>query len=249
MKNTKNIIITGLMIALVFIGTFSIRIPVPFTQGYIHAGDSMIFLSAILFGWKTGAIAGGIGSALADAIGYPHWIIPTLIIKAIMGALIGLLAKNRNDFKFKMIQGSSILVLSFFIFQVRNFINSMSASMLLNHNKELQSIAEADILLKDTASKYFYIFMFLTISFMLILIFNKSKLNNNISFNYYIAMIIAGSFMVFGYYIASSLMYGSFIISLFSIPSNVIQFILGGSIALFILIPLRNTSIVKKLKA
>ena len=42
--------------------------PVPFTRGYIHLGDSMIFIAAILFGWRVGALAGGLGSALADVV-------------------------------------------------------------------------------------------------------------------------------------------------------------------------------------
>ena len=51
----RKLTLGGLMIALVFVTTFSIKIPVPFTQGYIHGGDSMIFVAAILLGWKYGA--------------------------------------------------------------------------------------------------------------------------------------------------------------------------------------------------
>ncbi|HHY59617.1 MAG TPA: ECF transporter S component, partial [Clostridia bacterium] len=71
----------SLMMALVFIATYSVRIPIPFTQGYIHPGDSMIFIAALLFGWRFGALVGGFGSALADILGgYAHWAFPTLVI-------------------------------------------------------------------------------------------------------------------------------------------------------------------------
>ncbi len=76
------------MVALIFVLTFAIKVPVPFTRGYIHLGDSMIFIAAILFGWRVGALAGGLGSALADVVGgYAFWAIPTFIIKGIMGGL------------------------------------------------------------------------------------------------------------------------------------------------------------------
>ncbi|HQP57661.1 MAG TPA: ECF transporter S component [Petrotogaceae bacterium] len=89
----KTLVYSGLMVALVFVTTFSIKVPVPFTQGYIHMGDSMIFVASILFGWKVGALAGGVGSMLADIVGgYAGWAVPTLIIKSVMGIIVALVA-------------------------------------------------------------------------------------------------------------------------------------------------------------
>jgi len=89
-NKTKNLTVLGLLIALVAISTMVIQVPVPATEGYIHLGDSVIFLVAILFGSRRGMIAGGLGSAIADILtGYTHWAIPTLIIKGIMGYLVG----------------------------------------------------------------------------------------------------------------------------------------------------------------
>ncbi|HCP99620.1 MAG TPA: ECF transporter S component, partial [Candidatus Latescibacteria bacterium] len=56
---------TGLLIALTVVATLFIRIPNPATQGYINLGDSMIFTIAVVFGWRVGGLAGGVGSALA----------------------------------------------------------------------------------------------------------------------------------------------------------------------------------------
>lgn len=96
--STKDLTKMGLLTALVTISTFAIRIPVPATSGYIHLGDSMIFLAAILFGWRYGLIAGGLGSALADILaGYAHWALPTLIIKGLMGLLVGIIAEQKKD--------------------------------------------------------------------------------------------------------------------------------------------------------
>jgi uncharacterized membrane protein len=62
---TKQLAIAGLMAALTMIGTMIIQIPTP-TKGYLHLGDSLVYLSGILLGPLVGALAAGIGSTLAD---------------------------------------------------------------------------------------------------------------------------------------------------------------------------------------
>ncbi|WP_317855604.1 ECF transporter S component [Chakrabartyella piscis] len=96
--STKELCLQGLFIAIVAISTMVFQIPVSATNGYIHLGDSMILLIAIFFGKKNGALAGGIGSALADILsGYAHWALFTLIIKGIMGYLVGLIGERANN--------------------------------------------------------------------------------------------------------------------------------------------------------
>ena len=52
MKNTKKITLTALMTSLVFIATGVLPvIPIPLSQGYIHLGDSMIFIACALTGF------------------------------------------------------------------------------------------------------------------------------------------------------------------------------------------------------
>ncbi|TZE81827.1 ECF transporter S component [Calorimonas adulescens] len=83
----------ALMVALVTVGTMVIKIPTPATQGYVNVGDGFIILSGFLFGPTVGFIAGGIGSALADILsGYAVWAPWTLVIKGLMGVIVGLLA-------------------------------------------------------------------------------------------------------------------------------------------------------------
>ena len=59
-EKTNQLAKTALMIALIFVGTFSIRIPNPATGGYFHMGDSMIFLSVLILGKRDGAFAGAL---------------------------------------------------------------------------------------------------------------------------------------------------------------------------------------------
>lgn len=82
----KEICLTALFTALVFVMTFVPKIPIPL--GYAHLGNAAVFLGVILIGRRNGAIAGSIGSGLADLIGgFAIWIIPTLIIKYVMAMI------------------------------------------------------------------------------------------------------------------------------------------------------------------
>lgn len=89
----KEVVLTALFVALVAIATMAIKIPTGATQGYLNVGEAVIFCAALWFGPRTGAIAGGLGSALADVLtGYAVWAPWTLIIKGTEGLLVGLLA-------------------------------------------------------------------------------------------------------------------------------------------------------------
>jgi len=79
---------------LAFVGTTVIRIPIPATGGYFNLGDTFVMAAALLYGPMVGGLVGFIGPALADAVGFPQFILATAVVKGIEGALIGSLAKN-----------------------------------------------------------------------------------------------------------------------------------------------------------
>lgn len=86
--DVKSITRTAIMAALVFLATYVIKIPAP--DGYTHLGDCFIFVAVLILGSKRGALAGGLGAALADLMGgYAQWILPTFFIKGIMALIMG----------------------------------------------------------------------------------------------------------------------------------------------------------------
>ena len=90
-NSTKTLVFMALMMALAMVGTYIIRIPVPATQGYIHLGDSVLILAVAALGWKKGAVAGGVGEALADLLaGYAAFAPMTLIVKILTGIVVGM---------------------------------------------------------------------------------------------------------------------------------------------------------------
>lgn len=90
-SRTTQLVFSAIMMCLITIATMFIRVPIPFTQGYAHLGDAMIFLSVLILGWRYGAVVASVGSMLADILGgYAVWAPWTLFIKAGMAILMGL---------------------------------------------------------------------------------------------------------------------------------------------------------------
>ncbi|NIV36964.1 MAG: ECF transporter S component [Anaerolineae bacterium] len=86
--------VVAVMTAVVFVLTVVIQIPTP-AKGYIHLGDTGVFFSAFAFGPWVGAIAGGLGTGLADiAAGYPQWAIFSFLIHGAQGLVAGLLYRK-----------------------------------------------------------------------------------------------------------------------------------------------------------
>ena len=68
--------ITALFIALTYVFTafVNVRLPITANGGLIHLGNVPLFICAILFGKKSGALAGGIGMGLRlDCMGTFHF--------------------------------------------------------------------------------------------------------------------------------------------------------------------------------
>lgn len=92
---TKQIVFTSIFIALTFLSTYLIKFPISIGWGYMHFGDASVILGGILLGPVYGAIAGGLGSALADYVGgYGHYMIPTFMVKALLAFAVGIAYKN-----------------------------------------------------------------------------------------------------------------------------------------------------------
>ncbi len=90
-----NIVMTAMMMCIIMVSILLLRIPIPFTQGYVNLSDAMIFMAVIILGWKYGALAAGLGSMLGDLLsGFAMWAPWTLVIKAIMAILFGLIIQS-----------------------------------------------------------------------------------------------------------------------------------------------------------
>lgn len=88
---------------LVFVATVIFSSYVPQTTGFFNIGETMVYITAILFGPLVGAFAGGVGSMFADLfLGYPLFAPATLIIKGCEGAVVGLLSRKKLGLNSKL---------------------------------------------------------------------------------------------------------------------------------------------------
>lgn len=161
-ERVKEMVQISLLTALTYLAVSFINIPNG-NFGVIHLGDSMIIVAAILFGKKHGAIAGGIGMAMFDFFSpYAIWTPYTLIIKGIMGFIVGSIAFS-----------------------------------------------------------------------------GKSKGNNGIKNS--IAIIIAGVWMIVGYYFAEAVITNNILLPIQSVIGNIIQITSGGIIGILLAIAIKKT--------
>jgi uncharacterized membrane protein len=107
------------MTALVTVGTIIIRIPNPM-GGYFNLGDVMIFVAALTFNPLIGGIAGGLGSSIADIIGFPLFAIPTLVIKGLEGLLASLITNKKNVFRdiLAVVAAGAEMVIGYFLVEL-----------------------------------------------------------------------------------------------------------------------------------
>lgn len=101
LEQVRVLTITAVATALVYVFTafINVRLPISINGGLIHLGNVPLFLFAIIFGKKTGAIAGGIGMGLFDLLSpYAVWAPFTLIIAGFMGWITGWITEKKKGF-------------------------------------------------------------------------------------------------------------------------------------------------------
>ena len=167
-SHVQKIVMAAMMMCLVMIATVFIRVPIPGTQGYVHLGDSMVFLSVLILGWKYGAVASAFGGLLADVLGgAAAWAPWTFVIKGVMAVILGLIAMKLS---------------------------------------ERSSISRGRFIFGEAAG-----------------------------------MVVAGIFMVAGYYLAEGVMYGNWLAPVIGISWNIGQFVVGMVIAIVLATALCKT--------
>jgi len=232
-------IYSGLLIALTFTATFLIKIPLPIVQGYIHPGDSIIILSGMLFGGPIGAIVGAFGSSLADLLGgYQQWILPTFIIKGFLGYIVGY-SFNKKNYSIKTSFSFGIISIGFFISSII-FLQSQFKYVISNFsNLDINTITTIPAL--DKIKKELLILSIIILLLIILFKFIVDKISSyNISFLFLFGLLINFVIVPIGYYLAASLIYGSFISPLISIPFDMIQYISSVFIAFILYVPLNQ---------
>ncbi len=248
-EKTNKVILSGVMMALTAVATMLIAIPVPFTNGYIHLGDSMVFLSVIILGWRYGAIVAGAGASMADIfLGYVHWAPWTFLIKGAMALVMGLAMektmKSRKNTSLTLIITIALWAMfNMAVAQIVNYEGIHRPSNLLGAGDgNLSAVGD---LVNSIQLKLMFMAIAIPVMLIIVSVVIRKKEHYKIPLTEILAMTLAGLFMVFGYYVAGGLIYGNFGIAAFSIPMNMIQFIMGFLVAALLRAALSRTPVRK----
>ena len=234
MKMTKlktmspsNLAITAVFTALVCVVTIIFSIYVPATEGFFNIGESMVFLSALLFGPFVGAFAGGVGSMLADLfLGFPHYAPATLVIKACEGGVVGML-KTRNP---KLSSGLHWKLFTIVLGVVAGFLLGWVGTTYYSGEVELTLGSQVFVPFVPTE-------LWILLGVITALSIVALGLLADPQFGWTVFSVIVGGFvMVLGYFLYQRfLIYPLFkieVVAIAEIPVNIGQMVIGATVAL-----------------
>jgi len=219
--------VAAIFTAFVCVATMLFSIYVPSTEGFFNIGESMVFLSALLFGPFVGAFAGGVGSMLADLLlGYPHYAPATLVIKACEGYVVGVLKKRNPKFSSKVHWKSFTSLLGViaggFLATIGTIYYSGDTELTLGFTTFAFNLPAA-----------FWIFLgaIVALSIAAVGFVAEPELGWTV-----FSMMIGGFVMVLGYFIYQMFFIGWLfnieVVALAEIPVNVGQMTIGATVAL-----------------
>ena len=120
--------------------------------GLVHLGNVPLFLSAILFGKKTGAVAGAFGMGLFDLLsGWTAWAPFTFIIVGIMGYVVGSIAEKKTTLWYSVAVLAALLIkiIGYYIAEVILYQNWATPLMSIPGN--IIQVVVAGVIVVPTA--------------------------------------------------------------------------------------------------
>ena len=142
---------TGFMAALITIMTAYIcHVPVGMNGGYIHFGDSLIYLAAVLLPRPYALAAAAIGGGMADLLTAPMWAPATIIIKM----LIVLPFSNKST-KIVTPRNVCATIISYFISGISYFL----ADYILFGTWSVLFVSMAQSLIQSGGSTLFFVIL------------------------------------------------------------------------------------------
>lgn len=235
-KRSLKLSLTAIFTALTAVATMGFTIYVPATKGYFNLGEAMVYTTAILLGPSIGAIAGGLGSMLADLIlGYHIYALGTLTIKGIEGFIVGFLAQ-RLKFKASTLKAMSIVFPAF-----------TSLTLGIIGSTVYTGFTEAYFgpltLVIGELSMIVWVVLACLIFLVMAVLFLKVEQSLTV---YAISIFIGGVEMVIGYYLYESLVLGYY--ALAEVPVNIGQMVIGLTVALPLIKTLSRVEVFTSLK-
>ena len=212
--------------AMVCLVTLSFYVSVPATTGYFNLGETVIYIAALVFGPFVGAIAGGLGAAIADILLMPVFAPGTLIIKGVEGAIVGFLGKKLTARASESIWRICTTILGLVI----GVLLAATGAVYYSGNVDLYlgipppSTPSITIFVP---AEFWYILGGVT---ALLIVFASLRVDPQLGWTIFSTML-GGLSMVIGYFLYEQIVLGK-LGAVFEIPVNIGQMLIGLIVAL-----------------
>lgn len=225
---TIQLAVTAIFTALVCGATMIFSVYVPSTEGFFNIGETLVYTTALLFGPVVGAFAGGVGSMFADILlGYPHYAVATLLIKACEGGVVGFLSRKKPSFESK----TEWKVLTFVLGAVIGIL--LGTIGLLYYSGPVEISFGIPPLLSVTLNTFIpaQFWLCLGVSVILLMVWVGIVLEPEVGWQVF-AAILGGLTMVAGYFVYQQFFLGWLfpsmkVVALAEIPVNIGQMTVG----------------------
>ncbi len=217
MKSARELSLVAIFTAVNCISTTMIQVYIPATKGYFNIGESTVYITAMLFGPKIGAIAGGLGPALADiATGYYIYAPATAIIKGLEGLIVGFL--SRKPVKKRAPRYLTAVALPIFLLAIGAKYYTGQSELTIGFLR-VGATLSAEIR---------YLTWIIITAIAIITLAYSSRAPEYLQ--WIIATLMGGAVMVTGYFLYEQLVLGYYAMA--EVPFNIAQVLIGMMIAL-----------------
>ena len=224
---TREVAAAAIFTAFVFATTFSFAVTTS-TGGYFDVGEIMVYITALVMGPYVGAFAGGVGSALSDALLAPQFAPGTLVIKAGEGFIVGYLGRKGFRSLPETVQKRTGVILGLAVAAIVMVVGMSSftdASILLGQPGLTPSTATADVSLSLT------IWVVLAVVAFALTVLASRRIGPKFTW-IALAIFVGGAEMVAGYFLyETGVLQLGLVAPTADIPVNALQAIAGLIVA------------------
>ncbi|WP_420513059.1 ECF transporter S component [Vagococcus carniphilus] len=113
----ERLALLAMLTALTVVLALTFIFPVPMTKGYVNLLEVGIYTAAMLLGGPAGAIVGSVSGGMLDLIlGYPQWIIFSVVIHGFQGYTAGRWSSSKKMTTriFFLVIASIVMIIGYF---------------------------------------------------------------------------------------------------------------------------------------
>ncbi len=262
---SRQIALIAAFTAIVFLSTSLFYIPLISSTGFFNLGEAFVYLAAIIGGPIVGAIAGGLGAAMADMVlGYGYFAPATLVLKGLEGFAVGFLfRKSRNidrNIRYILLGMISLFLIGFSAYVTTPALNGVKGSSIIQITFRLLDPSLIPQHLLDPTIEDVYQTLVIDIPGILILatalliclIMWFIELRMGEKGQMILSCLLAGPIIVVGYFLYEIFILTlspdpavAFQLAVTEVPFNIAQVVFGTSIAIPIVSYLQELGILQ----